>query len=144
MAINLDSAQDIRVERQAEGAGVVAQSAFLQVREGQSIVVRFGGVEVGSRPVLNLIAGANISLSVVDDALESEVEITVTLAASPDVTSLKVAGTQVVGARQTGWTPPTGTATRTSFDTATVTLPQLAEAVKALADDLVAHGIIGP
>ena len=30
----------------------------------------------------------------------------------------------------------TGTATRTTFDTATVTLPQLAERVKALLDDL--------
>lgn len=34
------------------------------------------------------------------------------------------------------WQGPTGTATRTTFDTATVTLPQLAERVKALIDDL--------
>lgn len=31
---------------------------------------------------------------------------------------------------------PTGTATRTTFDTGSVTLPQLAERVKALIDDL--------
>jgi hypothetical protein len=36
-----------------------------------------------------------------------------------------------------GWQANTGTATRTAFDTATVTLPQLAERVKALVDDLV-------
>ena len=36
-----------------------------------------------------------------------------------------------------GWQQPTGTATRTAFDTATVTLPQLAERVKAILDDLV-------
>lgn len=36
-----------------------------------------------------------------------------------------------------GWQAATGTATRTAFDTATVTLPQLAQAVKALIDDLV-------
>lgn len=35
-----------------------------------------------------------------------------------------------------GWEQPTGTSTRTTFDTATVTLPELAEAVKALIDDL--------
>lgn len=34
-----------------------------------------------------------------------------------------------------GWGNPTGTLTRTSFDTATVTLPQLAERVAAMIDD---------
>ena len=38
--------------------------------------------------------------------------------------------------RLAGWARPTGTATRTTFDTATVTLPLLAERVKALVDDL--------
>lgn len=57
-----------------------------------------------------------------------------------------VAGNQVVGARKTGWALATGTATRTTFDTTSVTLPQLAERVKALIDDLHAtagHGMIG-
>jgi hypothetical protein len=56
---------------------------------------------------------------------------------------IQINGTQVVGLRQTGWTAPTGTATRTTFDTATVTLPQLAERVKALLDNLITHGLIG-
>jgi hypothetical protein len=53
---------------------------------------------------------------------------------------------QVVSARKTGWATPTGTATRTTFDTSTVTTSQLAERVKALIDDLHAtagHGLIG-
>lgn len=53
---------------------------------------------------------------------------------------------QVLGPRKTGWATATGTATRTTFDTATVTLPQLAERFKALIDDLHAtagHGLIG-
>ncbi len=37
----------------------------------------------------------------------------------------------------TGWQQATGTATRATFDTASVTLPVLAQAVKALIDDLV-------
>jgi hypothetical protein len=37
--------------------------------------------------------------------------------------------------KRTGWAAATGTATRTTFDTATVTLSQLAERVKALIDD---------
>lgn len=39
-------------------------------------------------------------------------------------------------ARKTGWGVATGTATRTTYDTTTITLPQLAERVKALIDDL--------
>lgn len=60
-----------------------------------------------------------------------------------DATLLQINGTQVVGARITGWAAATGTAARTTFDTASVTLPDLAERVKALIDDLSAHGLIG-
>lgn len=56
---------------------------------------------------------------------------------------LRYSGTQVLGARRTGWGAPSGTATRTTFDTSTVTATQLAERVKALIDDLTTHGIIG-
>jgi len=60
-----------------------------------------------------------------------------------------VQGTKVLGARATGWTTtPTGTLTRTTFATPTVTLEQLAERVAALINDVHAvgtgtHGIIG-
>lgn len=56
---------------------------------------------------------------------------------------MKVNGTQVVTSRRTGWGAPTGTPTRTTFATGSVTLPQLAERVKALIDDLTTHGLIG-
>ena len=59
---------------------------------------------------------------------------------------VNVAGNAVVGARKTGWALATGTPTRTTFVTSSVTLPQLAERVKALIDDLHAtagHGLIG-
>lgn len=61
-------------------------------------------------------------------------------------TALRYRGTQVIGSRKTGWSVPTGTATRTAFDTTTVTLQALAEHVKALIDDLhstAGHGMIG-
>jgi hypothetical protein len=44
----------------------------------------------------------------------------------------------------TGWTAATGTATRTGFDTATATLAQVAEALKAVIDDLTARGVFRP
>lgn len=57
--------------------------------------------------------------------------------------TLRINGTQVAAARRTGWATPAGTASRASFDTANVTTQQLAERVKALIDDLAAHGLIG-
>lgn len=56
---------------------------------------------------------------------------------------------QVVGNRRTGWTTvPTGTLTRTTFVSDTVTLVELAKRVAALIVDLhaatPAHGLIGP
>lgn len=57
-----------------------------------------------------------------------------------------VAGIQVVGNRITGWSLPTGAQRRITFDTATVTLPQLAEVVNSLVHDLhisSGHGLIG-
>ena len=45
----------------------------------------------------------------------------------------------VIGPARTGWAVATGTATRTTFATSTVTLPQLAERVKALIDDFMTH-----
>jgi hypothetical protein len=56
---------------------------------------------------------------------------------------LQINGTQVLSTRKTGWTAATGTATRTSFATSTVTTAALAQAVKALLDDLISHGVIG-
>lgn len=58
-----------------------------------------------------------------------------------------VGANAVVGSRRTGWTAPTGTLSRATFDEATVTLPQLAQRVAALITDLHGqaggHGIIG-
>jgi hypothetical protein len=63
-----------------------------------------------------------------------------------DNSALRSNGTKVIGPRKTGWAVATGTATRTAFDTTTVTTAQLAERVKALIDDLhgtAGHGLIG-
>lgn len=54
-----------------------------------------------------------------------------------------VGSNQVVSSRKTGWIAPTGTASRATFATSTITLSQLAERVKALIDDLMSHGLIG-
>lgn len=49
-------------------------------------------------------------------------------------TQYNMNGTLIINGRDTGWTAMTGTATKGGFDTATVTLPQLAQVVKAFID----------
>ncbi len=58
-------------------------------------------------------------------------------------TQYQVSGTQVVGARITGWGTPTGTTSDNAFNTGTVTLPELAQRVAKLIIDLRTHGLIG-
>jgi hypothetical protein len=59
-------------------------------------------------------------------------------------TQVYINNTKVLGVRRTGWAAPTGTASRAAFDTTTATTATLAQALKALIDDLTAHGVIGP
>jgi hypothetical protein len=55
----------------------------------------------------------------------------------------KVGSDIVLRGRKTGWTSdPTGTLTRTTFATSSVTLTELAERVAALIVDLRAHGLV--
>lgn len=57
--------------------------------------------------------------------------------------TVSVNGVQVLTDRISGWSAPTGTATRSTFATSTVTTEQLAQRVRALIDDLTTHGVIG-
>lgn len=90
-------------------------------------------------------AGTGPRLGMVAEAPMLGFSVTGDLLVSSGINALhfRVGNTQVVGGRVTGWAAMTGTATRTTFDTATVTLAQLAQRVKALTDDLITHGLIG-
>lgn len=58
--------------------------------------------------------------------------------------SLKVGANQVIGARDTGWSAMTGATNKAAtYDTASVTLAQLAGRVMALQAALTTHGVIG-
>lgn len=162
----VEEAQQIRTERQAEGTSATVQGmGFQSVREGQSVVVRKNstGSEV-VEPRLNLIEGSNFTITLADDPVNSEADITFGLSPNPDVaTGYKVGGNQVVGTRKTGWSAATGTALRTTFNaspTLTVSNPptqaeveairdyalNVGKRFKALIDDLhqtAGHGLIG-
>jgi hypothetical protein len=66
------------------------------------------------------------------------------VAGDADVTGdYRVDAVKVVSNRRTGWGAPTGTASRATFETSGATVGQLAQRLKALIDDLTAHGLIG-
>lgn len=131
----LDGAADIRTQRQAEEANTAAQAnAFGRIIEGQSVVVRknSAGAEV-VQPRLNIIEGSNISVTLAEDTVDSEADITLALVANPDVTSVKVSGTKVVGTQGAAVGDASGGAT---VDT------EARAAINALLARLRAHGLI--
>lgn len=93
------------------------------------------GLATSSFPSLKR-SSAELQVRLADDSADTTLQ----------ALTIKVATLQVVGARKTGWSLATGTPTRTTFDTTTVTLPELAERVMALIADLhntAGHGLIG-
>lgn len=83
-------------------------------------------IDVGTSASLTLTGAANLAVNI-----------------SAASGSLQIAGTQVVAARNTGWTAWTGTAAKGTFDTATATLVNCAQTIKAITDALRLHGLIG-
>lgn len=103
-------------------------NAFVTVHGGVSAVVLSA---VAVRPVVNDAVALGSSAEQFSDLF---------LAAGGEI---RVNNVRVLGDRRPGWTAASGTATRTTFATGSVTTAQLAERVKALIDDLIAHGTIG-
>jgi len=98
-----------------------------------------------SRPMYALCMTADGILCNVVDGNGVRIVYAQTFVASGtmDASAFYSSGVRVVNGRKTGWAAATGTPTRTTFATGSVTLEQLAERVKALIDDLTAHGLIG-
>lgn len=146
-----DNSSDVHTANGQLGVGVTPTSFTFEVggSNGASMALRSTGTAgTGFRGYVNgaeagtirFINGGGIEFEVAGN-LEATMTASGLDLASGNV--LLVNGTQVLTSRRTGWGAPTGTPTRSTFDTATVTLPQLAERVKALIDDLTTHGAIG-
>jgi hypothetical protein len=113
---------------------------------GTSQRIRWGDVTTG----VSITAGSN-SLALANGFLNINNTIS--------GTALQVAGTKVLGARLTGWTVDAGTAKRSASTTFSQTAPasyaqasmqavndavrDATQAIKALKDDLITHGLIG-
>lgn len=122
---------------EASGSGGAGGSVYLNAGNATA-----GGGSTGGNLYLTSGAGDTNGGSI---SLFSALAPTATIEVTDDGSSslLGLHGAAPV-AQDTGWGAPTGTATKTTFNTATVTLPQLAERVKALLDYLILRGDIGP
>lgn len=122
-----------------------------------------GDVTISSSGVTAISSGVIVDADVKSDAAIAGSKISPDFG-SQNVTTTgayRISGIDVVGARQTGWVAPTGTASRATFASyagQTVSDPPtqaevqaiddhlkvLSETLKALIDDLTTHGLIGP
>jgi len=118
--------------------------AFTQTSIGNNLIYmpassNFLHFQSGGNNNLSL-DNANRRVGIKNAAPAHELDVTGEINAS---VAHRTAGTQVVGPRKTGWSAWTGTPTRSSKATSTATLANVAEALKALLDDLISHGLIG-
>ncbi len=130
----------------------------IRVKGGNSAPFSYGGVWLESGYFdygLNLVGPTYANSCAIVLSKDNKIVFGTSTAASSYVTwtsadlfninqgKLAINGTQVLQARITGWTTPTGTPTRTGFDTASATATDVAQAVMALIQDLKTHGVLG-
>lgn len=135
------SAKAVTAKGQWSGLTGSGITAFMDVAGS---VVRFGAYNVAAAWQPLEIIGDSVTLKANNVAVAAFTSAGAAVTGNVEASGqFRVAGVKVVGARAQGWSAATGAGSRSTFDTATVTTAQLAERVKALIDDLTAHGLIG-
>lgn len=123
----------------------------LKTSTGDDVAIFPGQIRLGvtaNSGVMVLDVTAGTSSIVFKNPSTGAIRVTVNGSSSPYMNIVsgqyRIGGTKVLGSRITGYTAFTGTLDRgTAYNTATITLAQLAERVYALQADLTSHGTIG-
>jgi hypothetical protein len=130
-------------------------TAAIMLGQGAAQGINLGGSAFGTSPYLygdssgnlnfNSGTGGLLAFRNVGGTLTSTISgITGAANFAGTAPAVKIAGAQVVGARNTGWTAFTGATDKsTAFDPSSVTLAQLAARVSALQIAFTTHGLIG-
>lgn len=136
----------------ASGPGLVTNG--LVMTQSGTIGIDLGGATFSSSIAMAIAAGHKIDFSgsagkrIGYNASSGYMEFSDGGSLISDISmstgAYRIAGTKVIGPRDTGWTAMTGTANKnTAYDTSTVTLAQLAGRVMSLQAALTTHGLIG-
>ena len=152
-AISIDSVDGLQAALDAKaglaGAAFSGAISTPQLTLGNDLAVADGGTGASSSAAARANLGlGSMAIQAADGVAISGGNVSglvsLGVAGDADVSGMyKVDGVKVTGNRATGWGTPTGTTSRAAFDTGGVTVSQLAQRVKALIDDLRAHGLIG-
>lgn len=115
---------------------------FTQVTAAGQVSAGSGLTKSGNS--VDVVSGSQSRIAVSPDAID--LATTGVVAGTYERVQVDTYGRVIAASNpsQSGWGTATGTATRTTFATGTVTTAQLAERLKALIDDLTALGLLKP
>jgi hypothetical protein len=115
---------------------------FTQISAAGQVSAGSGLTKTGSS--VDIVSGSPQRIVVTPDAID--LAVTGVVAGTYGQVQLDTYGRAISASNpaQAGWAAPTGTASRTTFATTTVTTLELAERLKALIDDLATLGLIKP
>lgn len=112
----LDSADDFAIKLGKDSEFRTAENQVMEIDQSGNVLINQGDLDVVGN--INIVSTSAAFAYFIDDL-------------------------QVLTSRMTGWTAPTGTDSRATFDADSTSVTELAQRLKALIDDLTAHGIIG-